>query len=187
VTVDRKGEAPFVQRVTAVAGERLKIDVRFAPPAPPPTQPVVTETPPATKPPQVVAPPRPETPAAPPERGWQRPAGYFAAGLAGALVVGGVGARLVANQKYRDFNDLTAGGGKKCGRALADKGGADCQKLLSSGDDWSRLALVGFIGAGAAAVASVVLFFTAPTGQAEVSLACAPDVGLRGAACQLRF
>jgi hypothetical protein len=189
VTVDRRGEAPFLQRLTASAGERLKIEVKRAPPPESAPPVATTETPPA-KLPKVSAPP-PETRAAPPERpserAWQRPAGYFAAGLAGALVVGGVGARLVANQKYQDFNDLTDGSVNICGRAAPDKGGLDCQRLLSSGDDWSRLALVGFIGAGAAAVASVVLFFTAPSGKPEVSLACAPDVGLRGAACQLRF
>jgi hypothetical protein len=193
LTVDRKGETPYLQRLTAAAGDRFRFDVKFAPPpAPPEPKHVATIEP--TAPPRTGLPPPPrrDLPEPAPGRAWQRPAGYFAAGLAGALVVGGVGARLMANQKYEDFNDLRGMNGvKKCGRVLMDKGGPDCQKLLSSGDSWSRLALVGFVGAGAAAVASFVLFFTAPSGKPdvrpEVSLACAPDVGLRGAACQLRF
>jgi hypothetical protein len=190
LTVERKGETPFLQRVTVAAGQREKIEVKFAP------QVRVAESPPPVAPPREIPRPREVDPPArdrppppPPERTWQKPTAYASAAMAGVLLAGGIGTQLVANGKYTEFNNRKIPGTtiEQCARMKDDKGGKECQELLAAGDRWSRLALIGFIGAGAAAVTSVILFVTAPSGSPEVSLACGPDVGLRGARCQLRF
>jgi hypothetical protein len=215
LTVDKAGKPTFLHRLTIAAGERQRISVRFAEPAavvtaPPPTtlgpaSPTLSGTPApggvALPPPVVTSPamvtpnPAPEEPKeTPPPAGampWQYTAGWVSAGIGAVLLGGGLGARLMANKKYADFNAYQDSRVSKCNKAAKpDYGGGPCRELLSSGDTYSLLSWVGVIGGGVAGVAAVLFFVSAPAQAAHAesaALTCAPTLGMPGATCRMTF
>jgi len=211
LTVDKPGRSPFLNRLTVAAGERVRITVRFPEPAPgvstmgggqlpatgtpstlPPqtasaggplggAQPMVTPNPPPEE-------PKDGVPSAAPAP-WQYTAGWVSTGIAVVLLGGGLAGRLMANKKYADFNAYRDARITMCNRAIKpDYGGSPCRELLSSGDTYSTLSWVGVIGGGAAAVAAVVFFVSAPSpSHTETAFTCAPTLGVVGASCRMTF
>jgi PEGA domain len=201
LTIDKPGRPPFLSKLKVAAAARVRIPVQFGEPAPVTVPPPASSRTPAvataTPPPLVGLPalvpnpppeePRDTVPAAPTPAPWQRTAGWVSSGI--AVVLGGatLAAGLMANKQYEDFNNL---GNHKCNLAIKqDFGGPECQQRLSTGDTYTKLALVAGIGAGVAAIVAVVFFVSAPSlpPHAETAMSCAPTLGIVGATCRMTF
>jgi hypothetical protein len=207
VTVDKSGRPPFLKRLTIAPGERVRIAVRFqdatAATAPPqmrtlPAEPLGAT--PTSRAPQLVTGPMVATPSPPPAEPpdvpsgtgatpWQYTAGWVSAGVAVVLLAGALGAGLLSNKKFADFNAYSDPRIAGCSKATPpDYGGAPCRALLSDGNTFRTLSWVGGIGGGVAALASLIFFVSAPSqSRAETALACSPTLGLMGATCRMAF
>jgi hypothetical protein len=114
----------------------------------------------------------------------------WATGAVAVAALGwGLAERLIANGKFSDFNSRPQG----CDaddRVLAH-GGGDCGSLLSAGRSAATLSTVGFVSGAVLAGASAALFYTSrkPAGEADaqVGLACGPDMSRYGVLCDVRF
>jgi hypothetical protein len=216
LTVDKSGRTPFLYRLTANPGERVVVTVRFqdagSPAATTPLIGPIARSPSSSvnpQPPMYATPSRDseeqqrDIPASPSGGSWQTTAGWVSAGVAVAFLGGGLAARMMANQKYADFNATTVKADAthkpfpitkdgNCNKSIqGDSGSPLCQGLLSKGDTYSSLSWVGFIGGGILAVTAVIFFATAPSSapahQNDTAFSCAPTVGMIGAGCFGRF
>jgi tetratricopeptide (TPR) repeat protein len=179
IEVESAGHQSARRSLTAEAGKEETVEANL----PPLTIHVDVPTGPA---PPAVGPDRPGGP-------WRRRAAWIGGGVAAAALVGGTVALLASNDSYDKFNNQRLAGSNQvqCSSGSPDKGGATCQSLLSAGDRDKTLAVVAFVGAGALAAVSTVLFLMsahdneAPAGAA---LSCAPvwSDGA-GGSCWLRF
>ena len=124
-------------------------------------------------------------------RTWQRPLAWTTA--VGALLGGaaGVTALVLRNGAVTDANNLmcNVGNGTVAPVDPANKG--RCIDIADRGERWRVTALVSFSAAGALAIASAILFVTAPSSAAPATrttaLVCAPTLATAGVACHLRF
>jgi len=112
--------------------------------------------------------------------GTQRTLAWVAAGGAVALLGGGIAATVVqagADAYISDAANLCAAAGA-------------CAEQRDTQDTAHTLSIVGYVGAGALAVTSAVLFLTAPSGtraRATGALACGLGPGTAGVACAVNF
>jgi hypothetical protein len=188
----RKGSAQHVQRLTAERGQKQTIVVALTANAPP----AFSAGPPALGP---VAPPAPSgggTGATTPEPATDnshgsavRVAAWSTAAAAVVFVAGGAIEMVVASHKLDQFQGTLApgGGGKSCGTDQFQYGGGVCNTLH---DEWSRartLGLVGLVGGGALAAASVTLFVISTGESGDQKVACAPALATLGVSCAGRF
>ena len=125
-------------------------------------------------------------------RGWQRPLAWTTA--AGALLGGaaGVTALVLRDGAVTDANNLmcNVGNGTVAPADPANKG--RCLDIANRGERWRVTALVSFSAAGALAIASAILFVTAPSSApadktTTTGLVCAPTLASTGVACHFRF
>ena len=126
----------------------------------------------------------------------ERIAAWITGGAAlGALVLGTAEAFNAASKRNAFNNHTAIEGGvavEDCGTAALD---AACKPLKDSYNQALTLSIVGFVSAGALAVASTMLFKLSSSGHegnAETSgvagaFACVPEPGIRGLGCALRF
>jgi hypothetical protein len=219
LTVDKAGRVPFLHRLTANPGERVVITVRFQDLPSDRQGPLIGPIPRNTSSgplyggvPPVATPVRDSSsdeqgrdsgPSPASAAAWQTTAGWVSAGVAVAFLAGGLTARLLANQKFADFNQTHIGpnnrmlDGEKtvCNKVLTpDSGSPTCQDLLSKGETYETLSWVGLIGGGILAATAVVFFATAPSASPSRAadtafISCSPTLGpgLIGAGCGGRF
>jgi hypothetical protein len=186
LVVDKAGLAQYTQRIVLEAGTRTVVEARLSaqPSAEPPPPVVIVQPPPAAP----AAPP--PSPASPPN--WGRRAAIGLAVLAVAGLAFGTVSQLGASGKYGDFNKtMPANQLGKCDSdpRVKEAGGDPCSQLLSDGDSAKTKALIGFIAGGALAAGAVTLFVLSnPKGEVQSThVACAPQLGVSGVTCALRF
>jgi hypothetical protein len=206
--LEAPGHAPLEREVTVAAGAVAAIRVTMTP-----MPPAVSSSDPAASAAGAdrsvarSAPPVSSTPAdtgaaAVEDRGavaaprWKSPVVWTAAGLAAGLVGLGVYQHLRHDSLVDEFNDPRRTPWCRDGGPGMVTGGADCERLASSGDRARTFAIVGYVGGGVLALAAVgiQLLVRSPDGVAmsrsrtiEVSCAAAPAPGGGGAACALIF
>jgi hypothetical protein len=95
----------------------------------------------------------------------QRLAAWITAGAAGALVATGVAGLIERSVAVSDFNGASACTNPAHPNALP----SECSGWLSDGTTGQDLEIVGFVGAGVAAVVAVVLFATAPSAKSHAA------------------
>ena len=210
VRVVKPGMNDDVRKVSPIAGQKLRVVVKLtvvvapAPIAPAATTAAAAPTPapsPATAAPAVAAAaPSPtivvvtgggQQPAPPArERPWQITAAWVAAG-AGVLFLGaGITAQVLTSAKYDEFNDVRTAPAPtpegKCNKLLADSGGGPCQGLLDAAEQRQKLAIAGYVAAGAALAGALIFYLAAPSRSAghDVAAACSPNQ-LSGVSCAL--
>jgi PEGA domain len=191
---------------------RLAREAVAAPVVPPPPPSSSMPPPVETKPPVALAAPPP----APPAAGGNEPAATITATPApggggdhsnlrpyawGVGIAAGVGLVLgtvegiVAIKKKNDFNnhlgpDPNNPGGAQITDCNLQSPTQACKSISDAHDSARTLSIVGFVAGGALAAGAAALWFISTPkehGGASAGLACAPDVGSRGVACQLRF
>lgn len=176
VEVSAEGYETQRRTATVVAGEEVRLDVELAS-----SGGSVAELPAAAN---------RETPPARSDVRWPHRLAWGTAAGAAALLLGGTVALVASNHDYDDFNHKLVSGTSDplCSRKQVDKGGPECQDLLSAGDRNKTLAIIGFAGAGALAVTSAILFVTSRDLAGEDrTVACAPGIGGVSATCAWRF
>jgi len=202
VKVEKAGMVTETRSVAPIAGQKVRIVVKLsAVPAPEPAKPAVVATrpppndtlPPArrvataepdtTRPAEIPSSPIESRPVdAPPSgRPWQYTAVWVSSGLGVLALAGGVTAQILWSQKNAAFNSVkNSAGGDQCTTTVADFGGGPCPSLHQAASLRLTLAIAGYATAGAAAIAAVVFYLTAPSateGHApgnSVSLGCLP-------------
>ena len=123
---------------------------------------------------------------------WRWPAAWVGAGLATVFVAGGIWGTLAHASKVDEFDNIKKPGTTMfmCSTSSTDSGGGRCPGLLAEANLARTIGIVSFVGAGAAAVVSTVLFATAPSASERLALTrCLPQVGATGAGatCGWRF
>lgn len=194
------GGAEARQTLTLTAGQATRVALTFPRTPPVVTPPLVTPpvmpvpvaiTPPRTDPPAirpvVVPPPREVPPPAQPTGSWQRTVGWVTAG--GAVV--GFGLALVGWRMRESAVDDYNG---SCSASEGDQETvARCMMShTQAADDVSTaetLTTVGLVAGGALAVASVVLFVTAPSSRRATpsAMRCGAGPGTVGLQCGVSF
>jgi hypothetical protein len=216
VKVEKAGMVTEKRSVAPIAGQKVRVVVKLsAVPAPEPTKPpvVVTRPPNDTLAARRVAngdtdttqsndrhPPRIENPPVdvpPSGRPWHYTAAWVSVGLSAVALGGGITAQVLWSQKNAEFNSVkNAMGGYQCTtRMPPDFGGPPCLSLHQAADLRLTLAIAGYMTAGAAAIAALVFYVTAPSaseGHAaadnSVALGCVPTAlssGGFGLSCAL--
>lgn len=208
VTVRAPGYLPITRSAMITAGELVRESFEMvrepevAPPAPPPPAPplVVRSAPPppppaplpSPMPPPIAAPARPavavfQAPvvSAPGDStgSLQRSLGWVAAGGALLAIGGGVWALAAREGALQDHNNPALACTVNDQRTV-------CYEPLDTADGLQTLAIAGFVGGGALAVTSLVLFLTAPSGpraRTSAGLGCGRGPGAVGLACSLAF
>ena len=200
VRVVKSGMNEDVRKVSPIAGQKLRVVVKLtvvvapapvapaattaaAAPAPSPAAPAA-----ATPPTIVVVTGGGQQPAPPArERPWQITAAWVSAG-AGVLFLGaGITAQVLTSAKYDEFNDYPAPNpDRECNRTRPESGGGPCQELLNSAEQRQKLAIAGYVAAGATLVGALVFYLAAPSSSAghDVAAACSPNQ-LSGVSCAL--
>lgn len=174
-TVRAPGRAELTRTVEVAPGGLTREEVELARLPDPPTAPAA------------VTAPAPDPVAAPPAAGSaRRTLAWVSAIGAAALAGGGVAAYLVGADAVERFNDDA-----RCARATASTtsrgelcAGADTAELMAP------LMYAGFIGAGALAITSAVLFATAPSARGRATVArfgCAAGPTPLGVTCGATF
>ncbi len=166
------GMATARQEMDVRAGETARVEAELAP------APVAALEPPA--PVAALEPPAPAETSAPAKRlataSSARSQRLFAWGTAGGAVLfaaGGGAATAWAATSAAHYNDNT-----QCDQPGQGKRSVQCASTASAVKTAEALEVVGYVAAGAAAVASAVLFLTAPrTGSGQARGACAPSIG----------
>jgi tetratricopeptide (TPR) repeat protein len=192
LVVEKSGSPPFAKRLDVSAGQRLTIPVTLVfPVEPPPAPPLPTPSPVMPAPQASAISPGPAT-----EPRWrlERKLAWAAGAVGVGFLALGVLEQLSASSNFQKFNDATPAPLGRCDAddRVLDHGGAGCSQLLDSGHSASHLALLGFVGAGALAATSVVLFVLDRRDQnasaTTAALACAPSLPPQGGAvCAVRF
>jgi hypothetical protein len=180
----RKGKLQHVQRLTTERGGKQTVVVALSENTPPPLamspSQIPLAPPPATPPPQADTAPEASS-------SGLRVVAWSTAAVAAVVLTGGVIETVVASHKLDDFNTTLApdGSGRSCGTDRPNYGGGVCRTLH---DDWNQartLGLVGIIGGGVLAAASVTMFVVSNEGNRK--LACGPAPGTLGVTCAGRF
>ncbi|HEX3695809.1 MAG TPA: PEGA domain-containing protein [Polyangia bacterium] len=119
---------------------------------------------------------------------WPRRAAWIGVAGAGAFAIGGTAALLVRQSKAHWFEDKA----HACDENAPNKGGAGCQSDYDDGQTATKMAVIGYVAAGAFAAGAAVLFLTAHSAadapkSTAVGLACLPSVGGLGVACAAWF
>jgi len=192
LVVEKSGSPPFAKRLDLSAGQRLTIPVTLVVPVAPPAAPAAPAPAPIRLAPE--APVVSSGPATEPRWRLERKLAWAAGAAAVGFLALGVLEQLSASSSFQKFNDATPAPLGRCDaddRVLAH-GGGDCSQLLDSGRSAAHLALVGFVGAGALAATSVVLFVLDRRAQSAsartAALACVPSLAPQaGAVCAVRF
>ena len=186
------GYEPVRETLTVVAGQRQARSYALVP------QPLSTIAPVGEASPSVTlttAPPAAQTSETDPRRiaAWATGSGALL-----ALTVGTVEAFNAAS-KRDDFNDHTSiVGGMARPDCTTVSLSSQCKPLKDDYDRALTLSVVSFVTGGALAVASSILFVLSSSGHvsnaeragvapATPTLACVPDLGVRGFGCRLRF
>jgi hypothetical protein len=123
------------------------------------------------------------------DRSWQIPAAWAAAG-AGVLFLGaGITAQVMSSSKFGDFNAVkdAPNPSGQCAESLPNSGGGPCQGLIDAAHTRRTFAIVGYVAGGLAAAGAIALFATAPSapsGEHDVAVACAPSL-TSGVSCAL--
>jgi hypothetical protein len=201
VRVMAPGYRPFLRTVTVLAGElaQVVIELDRAEAGQAPAQPLR----PVVRSPYGM--PGTRGPGLPPgqlleeqavvAQDWRVSAGWASAGVAALLAAGaGVGA-YISYSNIKQFNDYTGAPNpnRRCNQRAPDDGGGRCSGWLSTAETSRTLSIVSGVGAGAAAIAAIVFFSTAPSAEelaarhARNDLTCAPTAGGIGAGCLWRF
>jgi PEGA domain-containing protein len=214
VKVEKTGMVTEKRSVAPIAGQKVRVVVKLsAVPAPEPAKPPVvaaqppSDTPPARRlanndtdstqidrhPPGIENPPPADV--SPSGRRWQHTAAWVSIGLGAVALGGGITAQVLWSQKNNEFNAVQKPtGGPQCTTSMPpDFGGGNCLSLHQAADLRLKLAIAGYATAGAAAIAAVVFFLTAPgEGHAaagnSVALGCLPTAlssGTSGVSCAL--
>ena len=103
----------------------------------------------------------------------------------GAAAVLGVVAWIVREDYAQEFNDHDGGA---CGKRADARGGAGCDELYETVEDWTDIRTVGFVGAGVLAATAAAFYLADRSSEtSSSSAACAPDPLARGIACAGRF
>ena len=208
VKVEKTGMVTEKRSVAPIAGQKVRVVVKLsATPAPEPARPVAAtrpsnDTPPARRvanadtdttqtidrhPLRIENPPV-DTP--PSGRPWQYTAAWVSVGLGAIALGGGITAQVLWSQKNNEFNSVQKPtGGDQCTTKMPpDFGGGPCLGLHQAADLRLTLAIAGYATAGAAAIAALVFYLTAPSaseGHApagnSVSLGCLPAASSSGA------
>lgn len=113
----------------------------------------------------------------------QRSLGWVAAGGALLAIGGGVWALAARESALRDHNNPALACTMNDRRTV-------CFEPLDTAEGLQTLAIAGFVGGGALAVTSLVLFLTAPSGsrpRASAGLGCERGPGTVGLSCSLVF
>jgi tetratricopeptide (TPR) repeat protein len=197
--VTAAGHRPFQRTVTVAANELAQVVVELDRIAPgeaavvQPLRPVVRNpygVPAARDPGQLLDHPAAAT------ADWRVPAAWASAGVAALLGTGAAIGAYLAYSNTKQFNDYTNApntANKRCNQRALDEGGGRCPGWLSAAENARTLALASGVGAGAAALAAVIFFTTAPRAsgegqpQARNTLPCLPSPGTLGAACAWTF
>lgn len=191
VEVRAPGYQPAQERITIRGGQREQRTFALSPE---PAQQVAVA-------PSLEAPgPAVDLAMVPPSTGQTARAERIAAWITGGAALGalalGTAEAFNAASKRDAFNSHTAveGGAvvEDCGTAALN---AACKPLKDSYNQALTLSIVGFVSAGALAIASTVLFKLSSSGHAGSpessgvagALACVPEPGVRGFGCALRF
>ncbi|TAK22630.1 MAG: PEGA domain-containing protein [Myxococcaceae bacterium] len=207
VTVRAPGYLPITRSTVITAGQLVRESFEMvrepevAPPAPPPAPPPVVRSEPPPPPPAPTRSPPPAPLAAParpavevfraPEfrapsdstGSLQRSLGWVAAGGALLALGGGVWALAARESALQDHNNPALACTVNDQRTV-------CYEALDTADGLQTLAIAGFVGGGALAVTSLVLFLTAPSSPRPTSsagLGCGRGPGTVGLTCSLAF
>ena len=112
----------------------------------------------------------------------RRTLAWVAAGSAGALAGLGAVALVAHDAKARAYNDDPTCPGTESGAQPAS-----CDGAMSAARTWKTVSIASFVGAGALAVTSGVLFMAEPERRSpSTSFACSPSLGL-DITCRLQF
>ncbi len=187
--ISAPGYEPVRQIVTIVAGQRTEHSYTLVP------QPVAAVAPPAESVPAVTL-ATTEPPTHTGESDPRRVAAWVTGG--GALVALTLGTVEAANavSKRDDFNNHTSVvGGTSLPDCTTVSLAPQCKPLKDAYDRALTLSVVGFVTAGALAVASSVLFVLSSSGHVgngeraglAPRFACVPALDVRGLGCSLRF
>jgi hypothetical protein len=200
VRVEKVGAAPEVRHVSPIGGQKVRVVVKLMAAQPPPeVAPATTSRRELAAPaaPAAEVPPAPAgapaaTPPAPPDAAvkhtpWQVTVGRVGIGVTVLLAGGGVAAQLASSSKNSDFNAVANAPNptKQCNHMLAGDGGGPCAGLRQDAARLQTWAIVGFVAAGLAAVATTLLLVTAPSPSsgADVAAACGPASTSGGLSC----
>jgi hypothetical protein len=203
VRVEKAGATFEVRQVSPIAGQKVRVVVKLTATQPPPVA--------ARAPISRVEPsPAPASPAAEPlapsltrdapapttvsERGgavkptpWQVTSGRVGIGVTVVLAGGGLAAQLASSSKNSQFNAVADAPNptKQCNVMLPDDGGGACTGLRQDAARLHTWAIVGFVAAGVAAIATTLLFITAPSSSSgsDVAAACGPASTSGGVSC----
>ncbi len=93
--------------------------------------------------------------------------GFALMGVGGAFVIGGSVLGVIAKGRYDDAKDICGGDIDRCDPART----AEAQDKVDSARTAGNLSTIGFVVGGAAVVAGVVLYVTAPKASTRVSIA----------------
>ncbi len=216
VKVEKTGMVTEKRSVAPIAGQKVRVVVKLsAVPTPEPAKPPVVATRPSnnTPPARRVAngdpdttqpidrpPTRIENPpvdVSPSGRPWQYTAAWVSVGLGAVALGGGITAQVLWSQKNSEFNSvMNSTGGVQCTTKMPpDFGGGPCLSLHQAAELRLTLAIAGYATAGAAAIAALVFYLTAPSAAEahapagnSVSLGCLPTAlssGASGLSCAL--
>ncbi len=201
VKIEKTGMVSETRSVAPIAGQKLRVVVKLsAVPPPEPARPAVVATrpppndtplarrvatagPDAARPAEIPSSPGESPPSDTPPSGrpWQYSAAWVSGGLGVLALAGGVTAQILWSQKNDAFNAVkNPNGTDQCTTGQADFGGGPCEGLHQAASLRFKLAIAGYATAGAAAIAAVVFYLTAPSateGHApgnSVSLSCLP-------------
>ncbi len=181
----RSADSKATADVTAIAGTSTPTTLSFKPPAPPPAAPA-----PAGAKATVAAPPLTEPDSAssgrPPFFSWlvSSPVGLTGLGLTVAGAGVGVLGAVMASDQYSSAKDASnqiaerAGQSNVSGTVCANGTSANAtfapacaerQNRIDQGDTWRTVSIVGFAGAAAFGVGTVVYYLVGTRGQTEVA------------------
>ena len=199
VTVRAPGYLPITRSTVITAGQlvRESFEMIREPEVAPAAPPVVQSAPPPPAPQPtpmlapIAAPARPvdvvfHAPGRAPSESTgrlQRSLGWVAAGGALLAIGGGVWALAARESALRDHNNPALACTMNDRRTV-------CFEPLDTAEGLQTLAIAGFVGGGALAVTSLVLFLTAPSGsrpRASAGLGCERGPGTVGLSCSLVF
>jgi len=196
VDVQAPGYSPAQRTVTLIGGQYQRVVIHLAKVEPGPT----TAVPPPVKPGSEPTPAPPE-PTPPPARAvGGGPSGarialkWTAAGLAAAGLAAGVIGVVLHGDNVSKFDDHPCRNKNGVGVLVDGTPDTTCQSLLDSLQTDQKIAIVGFVAAGAFAATWLALMLTEPPSAprpaehaAARRLSCAPSVGTIGLSCLGRF
>lgn len=207
VTVRAPGYLPITRSAVITAGQLVRESFEMvrepevAPPAPTPAPPPVVPSAPPPPPPAPLPTPTPApiaAPARPAVAVFQAPVvsapsdstgslhrslGWVAAGGALLAIGGGVWALAAREGALQDHNNPALACTMNDRRTV-------CFEPLDTADGLQTLAIAGFVGGGALAVTSLVLFLTAPGAprpRSSAGLGCGRGPGTVGLSCSMAF